>query len=75
MATCARWFRGDEGEMNAWLRKQASGRQHERMVSAKLDARIGGGEKAEKALPREPRLGPPSQPGREIGHRSHDGSR
>jgi hypothetical protein len=44
MVTCARWFRGDEAEMNQWLHKQASERQIERMVSAKLDARIANGE-------------------------------
>src|SRR5205823_13035165 len=45
LVTCARWFGGDEAEMNRWLHKQASERQLERMVSAKLDARIAGGEK------------------------------
>ena len=44
MVTCARWFRGDEAEMNAWLHKQASERQIERLVSAKLDGRIAAGE-------------------------------
>ncbi len=44
MVTCARWFGGDAGAMNDWLRKQAAERQIERMVSAKLDARIAGGE-------------------------------
>jgi hypothetical protein len=36
MVTCARWFGGDEGEMNAWLHKQAAERQIDRLVSAKL---------------------------------------
>jgi hypothetical protein len=45
MVTLARWFRGDEAEMNAWLHKQAAERQIERMVSAQLDARIASGEK------------------------------
>ena len=44
LVTCARWFDGDEAEMNRWLHKQASERQLERMVSAKLDARIAGSE-------------------------------
>jgi hypothetical protein len=38
VATCARWFGGDEAEMNHWLHKQAAERQIERMVSAKLAA-------------------------------------
>ena len=45
MVTCARWFGGDRAEMNGWLRKQAAERQIERLVSAKLDARIANGEK------------------------------
>jgi hypothetical protein len=44
MATCARWFGGDEAEMNRWLHKQAAERQIERMVSAKLDTRAANGE-------------------------------
>ena len=44
MVTCARWFGGDEAEMNAWLHKQAAERQIERMVSAQLDAGIASGE-------------------------------
>ena len=33
-------------EMNGWLRKQAAERQIERLVSAKLNARIAGGEES-----------------------------
>ncbi|SRR5579883_1601300 len=44
MVTCARWFGGDEAEMNRWLHHQAAERQIERMVAAKLDARIAAGE-------------------------------
>jgi hypothetical protein len=43
LVTGARWFGGDRSEINGWLRKQAAERQIERMVSAKLDARIAGG--------------------------------
>ena len=46
MVTCARWFGGDRAEMNGWLHKQAAERQIERLVSAKLDARIAGGEES-----------------------------
>lgn len=44
LATCARWFGGDEEEMNRWLHRQASEREIERMVSAKLDTRNANGE-------------------------------
>lgn len=44
MVTCARWFGGDEAEMNRWLHNQAAERQIERMVAAELDARIAAGE-------------------------------
>ena len=52
LVTCARWFGGDEAGMNRWLYKQASEREIERMVSAKLDARIAKGETCVCKVPR-----------------------
>ncbi len=36
MVTCARWFHGDEGEMNAWLHKRAAEAQIHRLAAGKL---------------------------------------
>jgi hypothetical protein len=36
MVTCARWFHGDEGEMNAWLHKRAAEAQIHRLAAEKL---------------------------------------
>ncbi len=36
MVTCARWFQGDEGEMNAWLHKRAAEAQIHRLAAQKL---------------------------------------
>jgi hypothetical protein len=37
MVTCARWFRGDEAEMNAWLHKQAAERHIHHLAAEKLE--------------------------------------